>query len=56
MLELMKSLLYGNHDNLSTTNCFFANYGIYKCSKKSPNFKCLLRLQLSSLKTPDFVR
>ena len=26
MLEIMKQLLYGNHDNLSITMCFFANY------------------------------
>ena len=26
MLELMKPLLFGNHDNHSTIKCFFANY------------------------------
>ena len=26
MTELMKQLLFGNHDNHSITKCFFANY------------------------------
>ena len=47
MLELIKPLLYGNHDNHSTTKCFFANY-CKNLVKKSPNFKCFLRLQFST--------
>ena len=45
----MKSRLHGNHDNHSTTKCFFAT-SCKKRSKKSPSFKCFLSTQFSTSK------
>ena len=54
ILELMKPLLYSNHDNHLTTNCFFASY----CKKvvKITQFQILAEITIFNFKTLEIVR
>ena len=54
MLELMKPLLYSNHDNHLTTKCFFANY--CKNVVKINQFQMFAEITTFNFKTLDVVR
>ena len=54
MLELMKSFMYGNHDNHSTTKCIFANY--CKNVVKITQFQMLPETTILNFEALNFVR
>ena len=54
MFELIKPLLYGNHDNHSTTKYFFANY--CKNVVKITQFQMFAEITTFNFKTLEIVR